>query len=157
MATYTVTTSADSNNNADGVLSLREAIFEANNNPGTDTIVFASNLSGSTITLNNDLDITDSDGFRADCEHGKAPDAAVLKWQNRLNPAWRKFAGGCNMNRDIPALLGSAGFHIKSDQRDYIPGAKILCYNYWGIAVAAGGTSCNNSRLRISRSTLRIA
>ena len=72
------------------------------------------------------------------CEHGKAPDDAVQKWQNRLNPAWRSFAGGCNMNRDIPALIESAGFRIKSDQRDYIPGVRILCYNFWGIAVAAG-------------------
>ena len=72
------------------------------------------------------------------CEHGRAPDSDVLRWQNRLNPAWRALAGGCNMNRDIPALIESAGFRIKSDQRDYIPGVRMLCYNYWGFAVAAG-------------------
>ena len=70
------------------------------------------------------------------CEHGKAPDENVQRWQNRLNPAWSKIAGGCQMNRDIPALLKEGGFRIKVDERMYIPGAKILCYNYWGSAVA---------------------
>ena len=70
------------------------------------------------------------------CEHGKAPDENVRRWQSRLNPAWSRFAGGCNMNRDIPALINEGGFDIKVDERMYIPGAKILCYNYWGSAVA---------------------
>jgi len=68
------------------------------------------------------------------CEHGKAPDANVVKWQDRLNPAWKKFAGGCNMNRDIPAALVAAGFEISDDNRMYIPGIKALSYNYWGTA-----------------------
>ena len=70
------------------------------------------------------------------CEHGKAPDAGVLKWQNRLNPAWRKIGGGCNMNRDIPALIKDSGFRITVDERMYIPGPRILSYNYWGSADA---------------------
>ena len=71
------------------------------------------------------------------CEHGRAPDDSVLHWQNRINPAWRRIAGGCNMNRDIPSLLEAGGFRMVSDERMYIPGLKILSYNYWGIAVAA--------------------
>ena len=69
------------------------------------------------------------------CEHGKAPDASVGRWQNRLNPGWRKFAGGCNMNRDIPQILTSAGFNIEDDNRMYVPGIKALSYNYWGAAI----------------------
>jgi len=53
------------------------------------------------------------DGQLLFCEHGKAPDAAVVKWQERMNPVWKKFTGGCNMNRDIPELLTSAGFDIQ--------------------------------------------
>ncbi len=68
------------------------------------------------------------------CEHGKAPDGSVVKWQERMNPTWRRFAGGCNMNRDIPAILAAAGFDIKDDNRMYIPGIKSLSYNYWGSA-----------------------
>ena len=70
------------------------------------------------------------------CEHGRAPDENVRRWQDRLNPAWSRIAGGCNMNRDIPALINEGGFAIKVDERMYIPGAKVLCYNYWGSAAA---------------------
>jgi ubiquinone/menaquinone biosynthesis C-methylase UbiE len=74
------------------------------------------------------------DGQLLFCEHGKAPDAAVVKWQERMNPVWKKFTGGCNMNRDIPELLTSAGFDIQDDNQMYIPGLKSLSYNYWGAA-----------------------
>lgn len=68
------------------------------------------------------------------CEHGKAPDEGVFRWQNRLNPLWKKIGGGCNMNRDIPALIEAGGFRITADERMYIPGPRVLCYNYWGSA-----------------------
>ena len=71
------------------------------------------------------------------CEHGKAPDDNVRRWQDRINPAWRKVAGGCNMNRDIPALLAAGGFRMQTDERMYIPGPRVLSYNYWGSAVPA--------------------
>ena len=75
-----------------------------------------------------------SDGRLLYCEHGKAPDANVFKWQARLNAGWKKFSGGCNMHRDIPALLDDSGFHIEDDNRMYLPGIKALTYNYWGTA-----------------------
>jgi ubiquinone/menaquinone biosynthesis C-methylase UbiE len=68
------------------------------------------------------------------CEHGKAPDQGVHKWQRRLNPGWRRISGGCNMDRDIPALLREGGFDIEDDNRMYIPGIRALSYNYWGAA-----------------------
>jgi len=68
------------------------------------------------------------------CEHGLAPDEDVRRWQHRINPAWRRLAGGCNLNRDIPGLLGQAGFRLVSDERMYIPGIRALSYNYWGAA-----------------------
>jgi len=68
------------------------------------------------------------------CEHGAAPDAGVRRWQNRLNPAWKRVSGGCNMNRDIPGLIEGSGFRISIGERMYIPGPKILSYNYWGSA-----------------------
>lgn len=72
------------------------------------------------------------------CEHGMAPDDKVRRWQNRLNGPWSKIAGGCHMNRNIPALIEAGGFNITSDQRRYIPGPKTLCYNYWGSAEISG-------------------
>lgn len=70
------------------------------------------------------------------CEHGIAPDDAVRRWQHRLNPAWSRVAGGCNLNRDIPDLLARGGFRITLDERMYIPGIRIMSYNYWGTATA---------------------
>jgi ubiquinone/menaquinone biosynthesis C-methylase UbiE len=70
------------------------------------------------------------------CEHGAAPDDGVRRWQERLNPIWSRFSGGCNMNRDIPGLLESSGFRVVVDERMYIPGVKALSYNYWGSAAA---------------------
>ena len=74
------------------------------------------------------------DGRLLYCEHGKAPDANVHKWQDRLNPGWKRLSGGCNMNRDIPALIEDGGFAIEDDERMYIPGVRALSYNYWGAA-----------------------
>ncbi len=55
------------------------------------------------------------------CEHGKAPDAAVRRWQHRLNPLWNQIGGGCNLDRDIPALIEGAGFRIDSLDTMYLP------------------------------------
>ena len=68
------------------------------------------------------------------CEHGAAPDRRVRRWQNRLNPAWRALAGGCNLNRSIPSLLEQGGFRIDDLQTMYIPGWKPVSFNYRGIA-----------------------
>ncbi|MCH7830189.1 MAG: methyltransferase domain-containing protein [Proteobacteria bacterium] len=74
------------------------------------------------------------DGQLLFCEHGRAPDRSVAQWQDRANSVWGKIAGGCNMNRDIPLLLATAGFEIEDDNRMYIPGIRALSYNYWGAA-----------------------
>jgi ubiquinone/menaquinone biosynthesis C-methylase UbiE len=71
------------------------------------------------------------------CEHGAAPDEDVRRWQDRLNPVWRKIAGGCNMNRNVPDMINAGGFGIVEDDRMYIPGLRILSYNYWGSAAPA--------------------
>lgn len=68
------------------------------------------------------------------CEHGKAPDASVYKWQNRINPIWKKLGGGCNLNRHIPELIKAGGFNIDQLDTMYIPGLRIACFNYWGMA-----------------------
>jgi ubiquinone/menaquinone biosynthesis C-methylase UbiE len=69
------------------------------------------------------------------CEHGAAPDARVRRWQDRLNPLWKRLGGGCNLNRPIPALIEAGGFRIKSLDTMYIPGWRPASFNYWGIAV----------------------
>lgn len=68
------------------------------------------------------------------CEHGKAPDQAIQKWQNRINPLWKRFGGGCNLNRDIPLLIEGNGFKLAHLEKMYIPGWKPVSFNYWGSA-----------------------
>ncbi len=69
------------------------------------------------------------------CEHGEAPDEAVKKWQQRVNPYWKTMAGGCNLNRPIPLCLEQAGFKIQEMNTMYLPSTpKIAGFNYWGMA-----------------------
>jgi len=68
------------------------------------------------------------------CEHGTAPDKSIQVWQDRLNPIWKRFAGGCNLNRPIPSLLEQSGFEIIEMESMYIPGWKPASYNFWGTA-----------------------
>jgi ubiquinone/menaquinone biosynthesis C-methylase UbiE len=76
-----------------------------------------------------------SDGQLLFCEHGAAPDASVRKWQDRLNPLWKRIAGGCNINREIPRLIEAAGFAIEKLEPMYLPETpRIAAYNYLGIA-----------------------
>lgn len=74
------------------------------------------------------------DGFMVFSEHGLSPDKDVRAWQGRVNPIWKRLAGGCNLNRDIPALLSNAGFRLDELNAGYIKGPKIATYQYWGRA-----------------------
>ncbi|MBE0606490.1 MAG: class I SAM-dependent methyltransferase [Deltaproteobacteria bacterium] len=67
-------------------------------------------------------------------EHGLAPDEDVRRWQNRLNPVWRAFAGGCNLNRPIPSLLEEGGFRLREISSMYIPGWRPASFACWGRA-----------------------
>ena len=66
------------------------------------------------------------------CEHGRAPDASVQRWQERLQPVWGPLAGGCQLGRDIPALLRAAGFTLPDLQTRYLTGPRPFTFNYWG-------------------------
>nr|WP_298140588.1 class I SAM-dependent methyltransferase [uncultured Pseudomonas sp.] len=68
------------------------------------------------------------------CEHGRAPDASVLRWQERLTPLWKPLAGGCHLDRDIPALIGAGGFTLGELNAGYIPGPRAMTYIYRGWA-----------------------
>lgn len=71
------------------------------------------------------------------CEHGAAPDADVLNWQNRINPVWKVLFGGCNLNRRIPDIIEGSGFRIADLQTMYLPSTpRIAGFNYWGVAEA---------------------
>ncbi len=71
-------------------------------------------------------------------EHGAATDEAVRRWQDRLNPIQRRIACGCNLNRDIPALIEEGGLRISRLDTYYARGEpKSFAATYEGVATAA--------------------
>lgn len=74
------------------------------------------------------------DGRLLFCEHGHAPHRGVARWQTRLNRVWKPIAGGCHLDRKIPDLLAAGRFHVESLEQMYLPGPRVLTYNYWGVA-----------------------
>ncbi|MGK2943046.1 MAG: class I SAM-dependent methyltransferase [Immundisolibacter sp.] len=71
------------------------------------------------------------------CEHGRSPEAPVQRWQDRLTPWWKPFAGGCHLNRDVRAMLRDGGFAPTQIESSYLAGPKPLTYVTRGVAVAA--------------------
>lgn len=75
------------------------------------------------------------DGGLIFIEHGASPDRRVASWQNRLNPLWTRFAGGCEINRPIDELVTGAGFSINRLEAGYlVTGPRVLSYHYDGHA-----------------------
>lgn len=72
-------------------------------------------------------------------EHGAAPDASVRRWQDRLNGMQNHIGGGCNLNRDIAAIVEAGGMRIGRLDRYYSKGEpKAFGAMYEGVATAAG-------------------
>jgi SAM-dependent methyltransferase len=67
-------------------------------------------------------------------EHGRAPDAGVAVWQDRLSPLWKHIAGGCHLNRKVDDLIRGAGFRIVELNTCYLRGPRAMGYTYQGIA-----------------------
>lgn len=71
------------------------------------------------------------------CEHGLAPDAGVAKWQRRIEPVWKRIAGGCHLTRPVTAAIAAAGFSITRQDSMYLPRApRFAGWNEWGEAAA---------------------
>lgn len=67
-------------------------------------------------------------------EHGRAPDAAVARWQDRLDGLQQRVAGGCHLNREIDKLIAAAPLSIASLERFYGDGPRTHAYFYVGVA-----------------------
>jgi len=71
-------------------------------------------------------------------EHGRAPDADVAKWQDRIEPAWKRLAGGCHLTRPIASAFEGAGFDVNTLGKGYMPKTpKFAMWNEWGAAIKA--------------------
>lgn len=67
-------------------------------------------------------------------EHGRAPDPAVARWQDRLTPIQRRLFGGCHLNRPIDALIKRSGLTMATLDIGYQKGPKPFTYMFQGTA-----------------------
>jgi ubiquinone/menaquinone biosynthesis C-methylase UbiE len=67
-------------------------------------------------------------------EHGRARDARVAAWQDRLTPLWKHLAGGCHLNRAVASLIEQAGFRIERLDTGYMTGPRPMTFMYEGCA-----------------------
>lgn len=75
------------------------------------------------------------DGKLIFLEHGRAPDANVAKWQDRIEPLWKPFAGGCHLTRPIGAALRGARFDVEPLGQKYLKRTpRFAGWMEWGIA-----------------------
>src|SRR5258708_36534921 len=74
------------------------------------------------------------DGQLLFVEHGLAQDERVRRWQHRLNPMWRRFVGGCNLDRPMSKCLEGGGFKIGNLETGYMRGPKTMTCYYEGEA-----------------------
>ncbi|RPF72587.1 class I SAM-dependent methyltransferase [Aurantiacibacter spongiae] len=72
-------------------------------------------------------------------EHGRAPDPALQRWQDRIEPVWKRLAGNCHLTREIGPALRRAGFEVEPLGRTYLEGApRWAGWVEWGAARRAG-------------------
>ena len=74
------------------------------------------------------------DGALLFVEHGRAPELRVARWQDRLDPLWRRVAGGCHLNRKIDDLISGNGFRIDVLTNARLPGPRTHTFLYEGRA-----------------------
>ena len=68
-------------------------------------------------------------------EHGRAPDASAAAWQNRIEPVWKRIAGGCHLTRPVTQAISDAGFVCDAPQGHYLKRTpKWLGWVEWGEA-----------------------
>ena len=75
-----------------------------------------------------------ADGRLIFAEHGLAPSAGVVRWQNALTPVWKRIGGGCHLNRPIDQLIANNGFKLTRLKTGYMKGPKPMTYMYEGEA-----------------------
>lgn len=74
------------------------------------------------------------DGSLVFVEHGLAPHRLVRSGQRGLTPVWRRFAGGCHLDRAVPDLIRAAGFVIERLETGYMSGPRLFSFMYEGAA-----------------------
>ena len=72
-------------------------------------------------------------------EHGRAPDPAPRKWQNRIEPFWKRAMGNCHLTREVGGSLRRAGFAVEPIGQEYIEKTpRWAGWTEWGVAHRIG-------------------
>ncbi|MCU0657027.1 MAG: class I SAM-dependent methyltransferase [Polyangiaceae bacterium] len=67
-------------------------------------------------------------------EHGLARSPSTQRWQRALTPVWKKFSGGCHLDRPVREQLEEAGFFLEEIEEKQGDGPSWTGYTYEGIA-----------------------
>ena len=69
-------------------------------------------------------------------EHGLSNEPEVQRWQHWLNPIQKVIGDGCNLNRDIRALVENVGFSsLEMENFSLEKTPRLVGYMYCGVAV----------------------
>ena len=79
-----------------------------------------------------------ADGRFIFVEHGRADDPKLVRWQERIEPFWKRIGGGCHLSRPVDRLIEAAGLRIEHLETGHaMRGPRIATYMYHGSAVPA--------------------
>lgn len=68
-------------------------------------------------------------------EHGAAPDPGVARWQRRIEPVWKRLAGGCHLTRPVGAAIHAGGFALAPLGGRFMPKMpRVAGWMEWGVA-----------------------
>jgi ubiquinone/menaquinone biosynthesis C-methylase UbiE len=71
-------------------------------------------------------------------EHGLSPEPAIQRWQRRIEPVWKRIAGGCHLTRPVTEGVVAAGFAVAARHGRYMEKSpKFAGWVEWGEAVPA--------------------
>lgn len=61
------------------------------------------------------------DGSILFLEHGASPDPGPARWQRRIEPVWKRIAGGCHLTRPVSRSFADQGFRLSECDNRYMP------------------------------------
>lgn len=68
-------------------------------------------------------------------EHGAAPDPGVARWQERIEPVWKRLAGGCHLTRPVSTAIAGEGFAVEQLGAQFAPKTpRFAGWMEWGVA-----------------------
>ena len=72
-------------------------------------------------------------------EHGRAPDAGPARWQDRIEPVWKKVFGNCHLSREVAGAVQAHGFAVEQVGQRYMERTpRFAGFMQWGVGVKPG-------------------